>query len=60
LHADDDPNAHTAGAEARPPAMSEQQMEEMIDNILKDDDFNNDGLIDYSEFIRAQQGRGPA
>ena len=38
--------------------MSEQQMEEMIDGILKDDDFNRDGYIDYSEFIRAQQGRG--
>jgi len=40
-----------------PPKLSEKELEDMIDQILKDDDFNNDGYIDYSEFLKAQQGR---
>lgn len=40
-----------------PPKLQEQELEDMIDQILKDDDFNNDGYIDYSEFLKAQQGR---
>lgn len=40
-----------------PPKLSEQELEDMIDQILKDDDFNNDGYIDYSEFLKAQQAR---
>jgi hypothetical protein len=37
--------------------MSEREMEDMIDSIMKDDDFNSDGYIDYSEFLKAQQQR---
>jgi len=40
-----------------PPKLTEKELEDMIDQILKDDDFNNDGFIDYSEFLKAQQGR---
>jgi hypothetical protein len=29
----------------------------MIDSILKEDDFNSDGFIDYGEFLRAQKQR---
>lgn len=31
------------------------ELTELIDPILKMDDINNDGYIDYPEFIRAQQ-----
>lgn len=29
----------------------------MIDSILRDDDFNGDGFIDYGEFLKAQKVR---
>lgn len=29
----------------------------MIDSILREDDFNNNGFIDYGEFLRAQKQR---
>lgn len=32
-------------------------MEEMVDSILNEDDYNNCGFIDYSEFLLAQQNR---
>ena len=35
----------------------ETQLEQMIDTILRDDDFNGDGYIDYGEFLRAQKVR---
>jgi len=35
----------------------------LIDPVLRDGDINNDGMIDYSEFISAsirnQKGEGP-
>lgn len=34
------------------------ELEQMIDPILQMDDKNNDGFIDYSEFISAQRNRG--
>ncbi|VDM82862.1 unnamed protein product [Strongylus vulgaris] len=40
-----------------PPLPSEIELESMIDSILKDDDFNSDGFIDYAEFLRAQKMR---
>ncbi len=44
-----------------PPKLAENELEEMIDSILKDDDFNGDGYIDYGEFVRAQASRmGPS
>lgn len=53
----DESNTNTDANAAKPPRMSEQEIEDMIDSILKDDDFNNDGFIDYSEFLRAQKER---
>lgn len=40
-----------------PPLPSEVELEQMIDSILKEDDFNSDGFIDYGEFLRAQKQR---
>lgn len=40
-----------------PPLPSEIELEQMIDSILKEDDFNSDGFIDYGEFLRAQKQR---
>ena len=34
------------------------ELEQMIDPILQMDDKNNDGFIDYAEFISAQKNRG--
>lgn len=33
------------------------ELEQMIDSILRDDDFNGDGFIDYGEFLKAQKVR---
>ncbi|GMT10708.1 hypothetical protein PFISCL1PPCAC_2005 [Pristionchus fissidentatus] len=40
-----------------PPLPSEVELEQMIDSILRDDDFNGDGFIDYGEFLKAQKVR---
>ncbi|CAD6186756.1 unnamed protein product [Caenorhabditis auriculariae] len=40
-----------------PPLPSEVELETMIDSILRDDDFNADGFIDYGEFLKAQRIR---
>lgn len=36
------------------PRMSDDELAGMIDTILKEDDSNNDGFIDYPEFIMSQ------
>uniref|UniRef100_A0A1I7YA01 EF-hand domain-containing protein n=1 Tax=Steinernema glaseri TaxID=37863 RepID=A0A1I7YA01_9BILA len=43
-----------------PPLPSEIELEQMIDSILREDDFNGDGFIDYGEFLRAQKQRDEA
>ena len=40
-----------------PPKIEDNELEDMIDSILRDDDFNNDGFIDYPEFLRSQAAR---
>lgn len=37
-----------------PQIYNDAQLEFLIDPILKSDDVNNDGMIDYAEFIAAQ------
>lgn len=37
---------------------TDAELEQMIDPILQMDDKNNDGYIDYAEFISAQKNRG--
>jgi hypothetical protein len=43
-----------------PPLPSEIELEQMIDSILREDDYNGDGFIDYGEFLRAQRAREEA
>eukprot|EP00794_Sanderia_malayensis_P019978 gene19978-21936_t len=34
---------------------TEDELESMVDQILEEDDINNDGFIDYPEFIESQK-----
>uniref|UniRef100_A0A914HK89 EF-hand domain-containing protein n=1 Tax=Globodera rostochiensis TaxID=31243 RepID=A0A914HK89_GLORO len=45
------------GASIPPPLPNENELENMIDSILREDDFNGDGYIDYGEFLKAQKQR---
>lgn len=42
------------GEEQEPP-MSEEELINLIDGVLRDDDKNNDGYIDYAEFAKSLQ-----
>ena len=44
---DDDPNEIE-------PRMSDHELQELVDDILQDEDGNDDGYIDYVEFLRSQ------
>ena len=37
-----------------PPKFNDNQLAMLIDPVLKHDDVNNDGMIDYPEYISAQ------
>merc|ERR1711956_57219 len=51
------------GHNHEPPIFEDKILAKLIDPVLKDGDMNNDGMIDYSEFISAairnQKGEGP-
>ncbi|KAH7730762.1 Protein F55A11.1 [Aphelenchoides avenae] len=53
----ENPGPQHQGTNTPPPLPSEVELEQMIDSILKEDDFNADGFIDYGEFLRAQKQR---
>ena len=40
------------------PQVPENELEEMIEEILHEDDTDNDGYVDYPEFMLAQKRRG--
>ncbi|XP_064133203.1 multiple coagulation factor deficiency protein 2 isoform X1 [Loxodonta africana] len=42
------------GSDHAPP-MSEDELISLIDGVLRDDDKNNDGYIDYAEFAKSLQ-----
>lgn len=42
------------GSEPAPP-MNEEELINLIDGVLRDDDKNNDGYIDYAEFAKSLQ-----
>ena len=51
-------NPQQASQHGAPPALpTEAELEVMIDSILREDDFDKDGFIDYGEFLRAQKQR---
>lgn len=43
------------GGEEQAPPMSEEDLINLIDGVLRDDDKNNDGYIDYAEFAKSLQ-----
>ena len=51
------------GHDHEPPIFEDKILAKLIDPVLRDGDINNDGMIDYSEFISAsirnQKGEGP-
>lgn len=48
-------NAPPGGAPNAPPKIfPDEELIQLIDPILKMDDNNQDGYIDYAEFVRAQ------
>lgn len=50
---------HTEDPNAVPPSFQEYELVNLIDDILREDDRNYDGYIDYAEFIKSQAGGGP-
>jgi hypothetical protein len=53
----ENPGPQHQGNNVPPPLPTEMDLEQMIDSILREDDFNGDGFIDYGEFLRAQKQR---
>ena len=51
----DSPQAQHAQQPPQPKLFSDEELMTLIDPILKMDDTNDDGYIDYPEFVRAQQ-----
>jgi len=43
------------GSKSKPPTLSDEQLAQIVDQVLRDDDMNNDGYVDYYEFVRAQK-----
>ncbi|XP_052042530.1 multiple coagulation factor deficiency protein 2 [Apodemus sylvaticus] len=48
-------HVHKEEGSEQAPAMSEDELISIIDGVLKDDDKNNDGYIDYAEFAKSLQ-----
>ncbi|CAB3398289.1 unnamed protein product [Caenorhabditis bovis] len=57
FHSENPGPQHQANGHQAPPLPTEVELETMIDSILRDDDFNSDGFIDYAEFLKAQKIR---
>ena len=59
----DDEN-HDDHDHSEPPIFNDKQLSTLIDPVLRYDDRNDDGMIDYAEFISAQirseRGEKPA
>ncbi|CAJ0940027.1 unnamed protein product, partial [Mesorhabditis belari] len=56
----ENPGPQHQSSGAPPPLPTEVELESMIDSILREDDFNGDGQIDYGEFLKAQKMREDA
>ncbi|XP_048200210.1 multiple coagulation factor deficiency protein 2 homolog [Perognathus longimembris pacificus] len=48
-------HVHKEEGSERAPPMSEDELINIIDGVLRDDDKNNDGYIDYAEFAKSLQ-----
>jgi len=49
-----DDEIHEGHDHSEPPIFNDKQLSTLIDPVLREDDRNNDGMIDYAEFISAQ------
>lgn len=49
--------SHDGENEPRPDHVNlgEEQVTQLVDTVLKEDDFNDDGFVDYYEFVQAQK-----
>ena len=45
---------HEGHRHEQPPIFEDKTLALLIDPVLKQDDVDNDGMIDYAEFISAQ------
>lgn len=52
-------NKEVGGANPGEKLFKDEELITLIDPILSLDDANNDGYIDYPEFIQAQQNAAP-
>ncbi|CAH6778069.1 multiple coagulation factor deficiency protein 2 isoform X1 [Phodopus roborovskii] len=48
-------HVHKEEGSEQAPVMSEDELINIIDGVLRDDDKNNDGYIDYAEFAKSLQ-----
>ncbi|XP_053446193.1 multiple coagulation factor deficiency protein 2 isoform X3 [Nycticebus coucang] len=48
-------HVHKEEGSEQAPLMSEEELINIIDGVLRDDDKNNDGYIDYAEFAKSLQ-----
>ncbi|XP_069810601.1 multiple coagulation factor deficiency protein 2 [Dendropsophus ebraccatus] len=48
-------HVHKEGGNDHSQGPSEQELINLIDDVLRDDDINNDGYIDYAEFAKSMQ-----
>ncbi|XP_058429340.1 multiple coagulation factor deficiency protein 2 isoform X1 [Marmota monax] len=48
-------HVHKEEESEQAPLMSEEELINIIDGVLRDDDKNNDGYIDYAEFAKSLQ-----
>ncbi|KAK7798031.1 hypothetical protein U0070_009028 [Myodes glareolus] len=48
-------HVHKEEGSEQAPVMSEDELISIIDGVLRDDDKNNDGYIDYAEFAKSLQ-----
>ncbi|XP_055972955.1 multiple coagulation factor deficiency protein 2 [Sorex fumeus] len=48
-------HVHKEEGNAQAPPMNEEELINLIDGVLRDDDKNNDGYIDYAEFAKSLQ-----
>jgi len=54
FHHDDADPANTEKV-AKPLPIGEMELANLVNQILKDDDLNDDGYVDYYEFMKAQR-----
>nr|XP_044993744.1 multiple coagulation factor deficiency protein 2 isoform X2 [Jaculus jaculus] len=48
-------HVHKEEGSEQAPVMNEGELMNIIDGVLRDDDTNNDGYIDYAEFAKSLQ-----